>query len=583
MAQRGWLGGRPTNGPLVGALAVLVALLAGCAGPEVLPPEARQSRIAVRQVAGVAELYDTLTGETFTPRGHNLVKYTFAEDPINGPGYFDMVMSPRRYDRAEYRADLEAMAGLGFNVIRVMLETCGANDCIYPRGGTGRGLSGAYLDIVADLLDLAAEVGVYVWLTSNTLPDEGYYVQKSYSGAEGLISESQATFMSQAGMDAYAEYFTDLFTGLIERDARLDHMFSFSIRNEYWYDLREEPWPSTSGQVTTARGTRYDLAVPAERDALAEETLIHFIDTMTGVIKGLAPTALVSIGFFAPAGPNTYRPGDFKHVLTARALVESDADLFDLHSGPGPHGLSVAEFQENFGAVGLQSKPLVMGEMALFRADYPSLAVAAQQAVDWQTVSCAAGYDGWLTWHWDGDELEGDGLWGSDGTLLGEALAPALHPDPCATVTVRNPNLAFGRPVTASSSLPEEPPVNAVDGGGAQWGSGGDAPQWLEIDLGSVVEVGSLRLTVAQYPDGATVHEVYGGTVSPADTLLHTFAGETAEGDVLVHAFATPPSVRYLRVLTTASPSWVSWREAEVLGVGVLGAEAQEVAAHAAR
>lgn len=256
-------------------LILVPLLLAGCVGPEVLPPEARDARIAIRSVGGIAEFYDKVTGEAFVPRGHNFVKYTFSDDPINGSGYLDMVMSPRRYDAAEYRADLEAMAALGFNVIRVMLETCAASDCIYPTGGTDRGLSGAYLDAVVDLLDLAAEVGVYVWLTSNTLPDEGYYLQVGYSGAAGLISESQATLMAQSGIDAYTEYFTDLFQGLIARDARLDHMFSFSIRNEYWYDNREQPWPSTAGDVTTATGATYDMAVQSEREALAEETLIE--------------------------------------------------------------------------------------------------------------------------------------------------------------------------------------------------------------------------------------------------------------------------------------------------------------------
>jgi hypothetical protein len=181
--------------------------------------------------------------------------------------------------------------------------------------------------------------------------------------------------------------------------------------------------------------------------------------------------------------------------------------------------------------------------------------------VDWQNAGCALGYDGWLTWHWHGDTLEG--LWGSEGTPLGQALAPSLHPDPCAPVTVPNPDLAYRRPVTASSALPDQPASNAVDGTGAQWGSGGDAPQWIEIDLGAPVALGSLRLTVAQYPDGPTVHELYGGTTSPATTLLHTFSGSTAEGQVLTQTFSSPPTVRYLRVLTTGSVSWVSWREVE--------------------
>ena len=68
--------------------------------------------------------------------------------------------------------------------------------------------------------------------------------------------------------------------------------------------------------------------------------------------------------------------------------------------------------------------------------------------------------------------------------------------------------------------------------------------------------------TVAQYPAGATVHEVYGGASSPATTLLHTFAAETTEGDVLTHAFTSPPTIRYPdddRLLKSAFPR--DWRE----------------------
>lgn len=556
----------PLASPL--ALALVLALVLSACTPPAAPKTAVPSRIAIRTVGGVAEFYDVETNATFVPRGHNLVKYTFKDDPLFGPGYADMVLSPARYDRAEIRADFQAMRALGFNVVRVMLETCGASECIYPLGATTRTLSGAYLDNVADMLALAAEEEMYVWITSNTLPDTGYYLEKGYSGAAGPISASQAHFMTQAGLDAYAEYFSDLFAGLIARDARLDRMFSFSIRNEYWYDLREPPWTLASGVVTTASGASYDLAVAAERDALAEETLIHFIDTMVDAVKDEAPTALVSVGFFAPNTPHEWRPGDFKFVLTERALAESNADFFDLHSNPAPMGLTIDEIQENYGAAGITTKPLVMGELAGFRALYPAIHVAAQELANWQTASCVRGYDGWLTWHWDGDQIEGPGLWGSNGTVLGEALAPTLHPDPCASVTVPNPNLAFGKAVTASNELPDEPAENAVDGGWPQWGSGDDAPQWIEIDLGAVHDLGSVRLTVAQYPAGPTTHEVYGGATSPAATLLHTFSGDTAESDILFHEFAAPPAVRYLRVLTTASPSWVSWREIEAFGPG---------------
>ena len=149
---------------------LLTLALAACSPPPA-PKTAVPSRIAIRTVAGVAEFYDVDSGATFVPRGHNLVKYTFKYDPVFGEGYYDMVLSPARYDRAEIRADFQAMRALGFNVVRVMLETCGASDCIYPLGATTRTLSGAYLDDIVDMLALAAEEEMYVWITSNTLPE----------------------------------------------------------------------------------------------------------------------------------------------------------------------------------------------------------------------------------------------------------------------------------------------------------------------------------------------------------------------------------------------------------------------------
>ena len=494
-------------------------------------------------------------------RGHNLVEFRSKTDPVKGSGFFDMVLAPGSYERDHVRADLEALQALGFNVVRVMLETCAVSDCIGLYPSLARGLSSPYLDNVADLLALAAETDTYVWLTSNTLPNYGYDLELAYSGGSDDVSDGQATFLSAEGIEAHRQYVHDLFQGLVARDARLDRMLSYAIRNEYWYDLRDLPWTLSSGTATLDTGVAYDMGDADDRRRLAEDGVVRWTNAVTDAVRDVLPTALVSIGVFPPDEPHAWRPGDFQLIHTARLLTESDVDFFDLHPYPLPSGPTLAQFQANFGAVGYERKPLVLGEFGAFTALYPDLHVAAQALVDWQVASCAFGYDGWLTWHWHGDDLEG--LWGSEGTPVGAALAPALHPDPCAPVVVPNPNLAFQRPATASAALADEPTAFAVDGSGLQWGSGADAPQWIEIDLGAPVALGSLRLTVAQYPAGATVHEVYGGASSPATTLLHTFAAETAEGDVLTHVFTSPPTIRYLRVQTTASPSWVAWGEIE--------------------
>ena len=518
-------------GALLACLAVLA--LTACGGD---PPEPRASRIAIRAAATGPEFYDVVTGERFVPRGHNLVEFRHVNDPVHGPDWYDMVLSPSHYDRVHLRADLLAMRGQGYNVVRVMLETCSASDCIGPYPDMQRGLSGAYLDRVADLLALAAETDMYVWITSNTLPDYGWYLEQGYAGATDAISASQALFLTGAGIEAHRAYVHDLFRGLVARDARLDRMFSYSIRNEYWYDLREAPWTLSSGTVALAGGERYDMSDPAERTRLAEDGLVRWANAVTAAVREELPTALVSIGMFAPDEPHGWRPGDVKFVRTARALREVDVDFFDLHAYPLPAGPTLAEFQQNFGAVDYDAKPLVLGEFGAFTDLYADVHDAAQAMADWQADACGLGYDGWLTWHWHGDPPEVEGLWGAEGTPIGEALAPAAHPDPCARVTVPNPNLASGADATASHALPDEPASNAVDGAVAQW------------------------------PEGGTVHELWGGATRPPGTLLRTFSGATADGDVLEHAFDPPVTVRYLRVLTTASPSWVSWKEIEAYG-----------------
>jgi hypothetical protein len=111
----------------------------------------------------------------------------------------------------------------------------------------------------------------------------------------------------------------------------------------------------------------------------------------------------------------------------------------------------------------------------------------------------------------------------------------------------------------------------AVDGNRFNWwGSGEHAPQWLEIDMGGNYVVSVIRLLPSQTPDGVTVHDVYirGTATNDEYLLLHTFDGPTSDSKWLTYAPPEPiRGVRYVRVETASSPSWVSWREIEVLAV----------------
>lgn len=136
----------------------------------------------------------------------------------------------------------------------------------------------------------------------------------------------------------------------------------------------------------------------------------------------------------------------------------------------------------------------------------------------------------------------------------------------------RGANLAYGKPARYSSALPGYPGALAVDGDpGTLWNSGAGPVQWIEIDLGAAYAIQSIRLLISQYPAGMTVHRLRGRGPDPDSPYitLHTFSGVTTDNAALE---ITPPQpwsgVRYVRVETLESPSWVAWREIEVYDAG---------------
>ena len=126
--------------------------------------------------------------------------------------------------------------------------------------------------------------------------------------------------------------------------------------------------------------------------------------------------------------------------------------------------------------------------------------------------------------------------------------------------------------VTASQSYPDNAysPEKAIDGDpNTKWGSGGFPPNWIQLDLGQQATVTQIRLLVDQYPlTGHTRHEVWVGTRPDNLSLLQTLDGDTHHLQEL-EVNTNVSNIRYVKVVTTDSPSWVSWAEIEVYGSGV--------------
>ena len=522
-----------------------------------LPAGPPEHRIGVHQVDGAGEFFDRQTGERFVPRGANYVFVT-----QNG-GVTTQLLQVGVYDPERTRQDFAALASYGFNTVRVFLDHCSSGPgCIGD--SDDEGLNPGYLDNIADMTAAAREAGIYILFTSNDLPDQGGYSEQANSqSGPSFAGYRNSFYLTPAAVEATRRYWRDLITGLTERGAATDWVLGWQLVNEQWMFLDQPPLSLTSGSVETTTGV-YDMSDPTERRRMVSEGLIYYIAEVKAAILAADPTALVTMGFFAPeiAAPGWY-------VETASLLAAADLDFFDFHAYPGTYGL--AEVVAAFGMNGFDDKPIVMGEYGAFRHVYPTILPAARAVTNWQAESCAFGFDGWLYWTYSpADATAGDQTWGftDEAGFLMDMLSPANHSDPCEAVDLPNTNLAYQATVRASASLPAEPPANAVDEIGAtQWNAGTDAPQWIEIDLGREFRITEIRLLVSQFPAGGTVHRIRGRSADGTFVELHTFEQDTAGSDWLIFAPESPiDGIQILRIDTLSSPSWVAWAEIEVYG-----------------
>jgi len=526
--------------------------------PAVTSPAAVEHRIGIRLVDGAGEFYDRVTGAKFTPRGMNYIH--LAEQPTDDGGrtVYHSLFDPGRYEPALVGEALEKMKEAGYNTVRVFMSQ---NTIDAPDGG----LSDEYLANMADFITQAQANGLFVMPTIDWSPG-GRYGQLLLTTCCEQFNMNNAQYLPSGGVRANAAFFQDLVRGLVDQGAPLEAVLSFELRNEMYFDTDFAPFTLTSGSVTTANGKSYDMGSASDRELMVDESTVTFINTVRTAILEADPTALVSVGFFVPSGPNPARIGDARLVSTYPAIWQSEADFIDLHPYPGGE-LTLQKYVENFEMEGMQEKPILMGEFGVNRGDVPSLSRAAQMAVDWQVESCAYGFDGWLFWTWDTDEQPEFYNAVQDEALIGRNLSPALRPDPCSRegATESEVNLALGKSVTATHSN-QSPAENAVDGTGAAWGAGAPPPQWITIDLGATYAVSAIRLSVGQYPNGGTTHEVWVGDRWDGLQKVHVFDGVTSDGELLVFAPDAPlEDVRFVRIVTTHSPSWVAWKEIEVI------------------
>lgn len=541
------------------------ALSAPSPQPSPLPgPEVH--RIGTRVVDGAGEFYDTVTGETFVPRGAN---YVDVREVVPGQLWEDYVFGAGTFRPDLVREAFHHLAEYGYNTVRLHFDLCVQGpSCIGRPVGTG--LNPQFLDHMVVVMNIAADEGLHLIMAASRVPRDGLYWERfavHYAFEEGLESlgdlDENGYYLHPAGVAMQAQYWRDLMSDLALRRAPFEVVLGWELQSEFWLHGRKPPLSLDRGLLTLPTGRTYNLADAEEKRQMVADATLAWLESLAAIVRETDPEALVAIGLapsaLQPPDPPAARYADVMPLLEAAPL-----DFIDLIT-PGLDR-DLDRQAESLRSAAWQTRPAILGQVTIPRGQVPSLDVAAVRAQEWIAASCAYGLDGWLVWEYH-SRPEPESAWGliSGEDELLQALAPVNQPDACVETDQPVYNLALGRPATASSSGARTPPGQAVDGSGAMWSAAATAPQWIEIDLGGPQTVGSLRLVVAQYPPGETHHQVWAVLEDGSTTLLADLRGYTMQGQALEPVLAEPvPGVRAIRVETLQSPSWVAWREIEV-------------------
>jgi hypothetical protein len=157
-------------------------------------------------------------------------------------------------------------------------------------------------------------------------------------------------------------------------------------------------------------------------------------------------------------------------------------------------------------------------------------------------------------------------VWGLVSAMIATGLLAAARPTPAAAAG--GPNLAAGRPATASSSTAERVAGTVTDGNPATyWESANGAfPQWVQVDLGSATSIDQvvLKLPGGWEPRTQTL-AVQGSADGSTFGTLSGSAGRafsTANANRVAIDFAAG-TARFVRVTVTANTTWPAGQLAE--------------------
>ena len=420
-----------------------------------------QAATAVPKIkSSSTELYNSVTGRTFTPRGANYVRLAQTSDG----SVYHSTFEPGLYNAAAARSFLDGMQRSGYNTARVFIDPGGGSSA----HGLGRGMDtsdvayGPYMDNVANFALEAASRGIYVIPSLDDFPANSYYWNIVAREIAGVGTPNMAgrnlTYLDKGRTAAKAEYLKQFAAALVARIgiSNKNVILAYQSDNEVFFDASQAPYDKLSGTVTALDGTTYDMSQAASRQQSADATLVVYSQKLKEQLLASDQDALLAMGFFTnqAVGKTGYN-GLMTYCSTAcdptinywvpgrPALVSmyGGADVIDLHLYPNAPFYNAAAELVTVEASSFQ-RPYLIGELGALKSVYGNSIVAAAYGMrDARVVTCKLGAKGWLSWTWDTYEnlASQDTLYKlveSNGAINGQ-MAPIVQPDPCTPYTVQ--------------------------------------------------------------------------------------------------------------------------------------------------
>lgn len=385
--------------------------------------------IGIRTVNSVPQFFNRYSGARFVPRGSNYISLATQTHVSGGITNTHSMFQAGLYNPTKLEAALQQMSDLGYNIVRVFLETT----TVASLTDMVTGLSTPYAANVADFLRRAKAHGIVTLLTLDWPPASHPYTDLEGAGYP-TFDNTNLLYMGPGGVRVYSQFWPDFIALLAAQGAPLDDIFAYELANEYYFDPTASPLTMTGGTVQAANGTSYDMSSQSDKQRMMTESLEYFVNRVRAAVVAADPTTLVGIGQFWPTAPNPSRPGDTRIVLPITPLLGSTIDFLDLHPYQGL-GLTLSQMMQNFGVVRPSQKPIVMGEFGAMLRTYATEQNALQSLQAWQKESCAFGVSGWMLWDWDVTYMpDGLGFWTATAGsgAIGKGLSPSIRPDPCS-------------------------------------------------------------------------------------------------------------------------------------------------------